>query len=101
MEELSKKLETLEKKLEMLLKATEEDKEIRKNNTSIINNNFEIIANNFQVLNEKVDALYATKVDNLHTDTEKNFKDVKFELVKIQKITSYDEMYENLKIVGK
>ena len=83
--ELSSKVKIIEQKLNAIIETLHSADEIRKNNASIIDNNFEV--------------LYQ-KIESLHLDTNKSFKEVKFELVKIQKITDYDELYRNMKIVG-
>lgn len=64
----------------------------------LIDTNIGSINNNFQVLEDKIDAL-ARNLDSLHGDTKKDFKEVKYELVKLQKITGYQDLYENLGVV--
>ena len=62
--------------------------------------NNEIVDDNFAKLNQKIDTL-DDRVSKLHGDTNKNFKDVKLELVKLQKTTGYEELYQNLLKVNK
>jgi len=85
-------IKTLEKKVDIIVETLKKSDEIRENNAKIIDNNFEI-------LNQKIDAV-DKKVNALHSDTQQNFDEVKLELVKIQKTTGYDEMYDNLKVVN-
>ena len=87
------KIGRLELKIDFILKALKEANDIRKNNASIIDNNF-------QILDAKIDSI-DKKLKSLHADTNQNFDEVKLELVKIQKTTQYDELYDNLKIVNK
>lgn len=53
----------------------------------IMQNGFTTANNNFQVLSDKISAL--------HNDTNKGFDEVKYELVKIQTATSYEEIFQN------
>lgn len=86
------RISELENKIDSILEALKDASDIRKNNASILDNNF-------QILNKKIEIL-DKKVSSLHADTTQNFDEVKMELVKIQKTTQYDELYENLKVVG-
>lgn len=89
---LEERVDAIESKIDSILEALKSASEIRKNNGSIIDNNFVL-------LNEKINKL-SEVVKTLHSDTNQNFEEVKFELIKIQKTTDYDIFYENLKIVG-
>lgn len=113
LEDLSIRLSSVENKIDSLLSAIKEAADIRQNNTNIINNNFELIDQKIDSVEDKITSIEETvdvieekvgivddKVGDLHSHTKKNFKEVKFELVKIQKITSYDEMYDNMKVVN-
>ena len=91
-EVLSSRIDAVEGKLDSILKSLKSASETRINNAKIIDNNFEM-------LNSKIEAL-DKKIKTLHTDTNQNFEEVKFELVKIQKTTDYDSLYDNLRIVN-
>ncbi len=84
---MENKIKELEEKIDSMLVMLKAQDNMRDNNAIIIDNNFEI-------LNKKIDSL-KTKLNSLHTDTQQNFDDVKFELVKIQKTTGYRDIYEN------
>ena len=87
------KILNIESQLENIIKTLAAQKTADDNNATIIDNNF-------QILNSKIDSLKKS-LNALHSDTQQNFDDVKLELVKIQKITGYEDMYSNLSIVGK
>jgi len=65
----------------------------------VLDNINTIINNNFIVLDERL-KLVGEKLDILHADTHDGFHDVKYELVKIQKITGYQDHYDNMKVVS-
>jgi hypothetical protein len=59
---------------------------------------FDLISDNFKSLEEKVDSI-DKKIKNFHGATDENFKDVKFELKKLNETHDYQEMFNNLQIV--
>jgi hypothetical protein len=93
LKELSSRVNAVEKKLNQILVVLKENNNLGKNNASIIDKNF-------QSLNEKVDVIDA-KVSTLDEDTAENFTEVKYELVKIQRATQYEELNDNLNIISK
>lgn len=54
---------------------------------------------NFTEIKAKIDTLEA-KVDNLDGSTEQNFKEVKWELKKIQDVTQYADIHANFPPTG-
>ena len=54
-----------------------------------------VVDENFQQIKTKIDNL-ESKIDNLDGSTEQGFKDVKWELKKIQDVTKYADEYLNL-----
>ena len=54
---------------------------------------------NFSEVKPKIDAL-EVKVDNLDVNTDKNFKDVKWELKKIHDVTQYADIHANFPPAG-
>ncbi|MBC6411318.1 MAG: hypothetical protein GDA42_12870 [Ekhidna sp.] len=92
-EQLNKRMDNQEKQLNLLTQSfvrfvSEEEK------------NEKIIDNNFEILNQKIDRLQ-NRVNMLHSDTQQNFDEVKLELIKIQKTTGYQSIYENFLQVSK
>lgn len=82
----------LSEKVDSIVETLKRTDEIRRNNANIIDNNFVI-------LNEKIDKI-ENKMNSLHKDTNENIDEVKLEIVKIQKTTGYDEIYNNMHVLG-
>lgn len=59
-----------------------------------------IVDKNFNVLDAKIETI-KQKISALHQDTSDGFGEVKDELVKIQKVSNYQEEYENLLKIAK
>jgi len=60
----------------------------------------EVVDKNFDVLDKKIETI-KQKISALHQDTSDGFGEVKEELVKIQKVSNYQEEYENLLKIAK
>lgn len=85
--------------MEERLKSLESKVDVVIENLKTINYNVKVLDENIQTLNKKVEAV-DNRISDLHADSNKGFKEVKIELKKIQTATGYEEIYENLRIVG-
>ncbi|MBE7628441.1 hypothetical protein [Tenacibaculum piscium] len=87
---MSNQEELLKELIEKQTKAFDLIEQLNQNQTKAFNT----IDENFENLNTRVSSI-EKKLSSLANDTNKGFDDVKIELEKISKVTSYPEQYRN------
>ena len=80
-QELQSKVERLEEKLNII--------------SSSIKEILDLVSDNFSNIETKLDSI-DRRITNLHGDTDQNFEVVKLELKKINQVTSYSGMFDNI-----
>ncbi len=102
---MSDKIELLEKNVSHLSNELKEIKELIGAGFVKVVNNFDSIKEEIDLLHSKVDSLNK-KVDLLEGNTKDGLEDVGLklenlsdEISKISKVTGYDEVYDNMKVI--